>query len=62
MDRERREALALLGCKKTAGPRQKAVKMIKAFLWGILNAIVLKVSNGSAEGVGSCIKMIKVRS
>ncbi len=29
---------------------------------GILNAIVLKVSNGPAEGLNSRIKMIKVRS
>jgi hypothetical protein len=29
---------------------------------GILNAIVLKVSNGPAEGINSRIKMIKVRS
>ncbi len=29
---------------------------------GILNAIVLKVSNGPAEGINSQIKTIKVRS
>ncbi|WP_419648622.1 transposase, partial [Thiolapillus sp.] len=34
----------------------------KEHLWGILNAIVLKVSNGPAEGLNSRIKMIKVRS
>ncbi|WP_419593204.1 transposase, partial [Thiolapillus sp.] len=30
--------------------------------WQRLNAIVLKVSNGPAEGLNSRIKMIKVRS
>ena len=37
-------------------------KTIKKHLWGILNAIVLKVSNGPAEGINSRIKAIKVRS
>ncbi|WP_241086772.1 transposase [Candidatus Vondammii sp. HM_W22] len=35
---------------------------IKDHLWGILNAIVLEVSNGPAEGLNSRIKMIKIRS
>lgn len=35
---------------------------VKEHLWGILNAIVLKVSNDPAEGINSRIKMIKVRS
>ncbi len=43
-------------------PIKKVAKTIKAHLWGILNAIVLKVSNGPAEGLNSRIKMIKVRS
>jgi len=43
-------------------PIKKVAKMIKKHLWGILNAIVLKVSNGPAEGLNSRIKMIKVRS
>jgi len=43
-------------------PIKKVAKTIKEHLWGILNAIVLKVSNGSAEGLNSRIKMIKVRS
>ncbi len=34
---------------------------IKEHLWGILNAIVLNVSNGLAEGLNSRIKMIRVR-
>jgi transposase len=43
-------------------PIKKVARMIKEHLWGILNAIVLKVSNGPAEGINSRIKMIKVRS
>ncbi|WP_241086615.1 transposase [Candidatus Vondammii sp. HM_W22] len=35
---------------------------IKDHLWEILNAVVLEVSNGPAEGLNSRIKMIKVRS
>ena len=43
-------------------PIKKVAKTIKEHLWGILNAVVLKVSNGPAEGLNSRIKMIKVRS
>jgi len=43
-------------------PIKKVAKTIKEHLWGVLNAIVLKVSNGPAEGLNSRIKMIKVRS
>lgn len=43
-------------------PIKKTAKTIKAHLWGILNAIVLKVSNGPAEGLNSRIKTIKIRS
>lgn len=43
-------------------PIRKVAKIIKEHLWGILNAIVLKVSNGPAEGLNSRIKTIKVRS
>lgn len=43
-------------------PMMDVAKTIKEHLWGILNAIVLKVSNGPAEGINSRIKMIKVRS
>ena len=43
-------------------PVRKVAKTIKEHLWGILNAVVLKVSNGPAEGINSRIKMIKVRS
>ena len=43
-------------------PIKVVAKTIKAHLWGILNAIVLKLSNGPAEGFNSRIKMITVRS
>lgn len=43
-------------------PVRKVARTIKEHLWGILNAVVLKVSNGPAEGINSRIKMIKVRS
>ncbi|WP_374114478.1 transposase [Thiolapillus sp.] len=35
-------------------PIKKVAKTIKEHLWGILNAIVLKVSNGPAEGLNRC--------
>nr|VFJ46061.1 MAG: transposase [Candidatus Kentron sp. FW] len=43
-------------------PMKKVAKTVKEHLWGILNAIVLKVSNGPAEGLNSRIKALKVRS
>ncbi len=43
-------------------PIKEVTKTIREHLWGILNAIVLKVTNGPAEGLNSQIKMIKVRS
>ena len=43
-------------------PIREVARVIKDHLWGILNAIVLKVSNGPAEGINSRIKTIKVRS
>lgn len=43
-------------------PMKTVARTIKEHLWGILNAVVLKVSNGPAEGLNSRIKMIKVRS
>ncbi len=39
-------------------PIKEVAKTIKEHLWGILNAIVLKVSNGPAEGLNSRIKMM----
>ncbi len=43
-------------------PVKDVAKTIKTHLWGILNAIVLKASNGPAEGLNSRIKMLKSRS
>lgn len=43
-------------------PVKKVAQTIKAHLWGIINAVVLKVDNGGAESINSRIKMIKVRS
>ena len=43
-------------------PVKEAAKTIKNHLWGILNAIILRVSNGPAESVNSRIKTIKVRA
>jgi transposase len=43
-------------------PIKTVGKTIRRHLWGILNAIELKVSNGPAESINSRIKMIKIRS
>jgi len=42
-------------------PVKKVARTIKEHLWDILNAIVLKVSNGPAEGLNSWIKALKIR-
>lgn len=43
-------------------PIQDVARVIRKHLWGIINAIVLNVTNGGAESINSRIKMIKVRS
>lgn len=43
-------------------PMKDAARMVRKHLWGIINAVVLKVSNGPAESLNSRIKMIKVKS
>ena len=43
-------------------PIKKVAKIIKKHLWGIVNAILLKVTNGGAESINSRIKMLKIRS
>ncbi len=43
-------------------PMKKAAQTVKNHLYGILNAIILKVSNGPAESINSRIKTIKVRA
>jgi transposase len=43
-------------------PVRKVARMIRTHLYGIINAIVLKVSNGPAESINSRIRTIKTRS
>lgn len=43
-------------------PIKKVARMIKDHLWGIVNAIVLGVSNAQAESINSKIKMIKTKA
>ncbi len=43
-------------------PVKEAARTIKTHLWGIINAIVLKVSNGPAESINSRIKTVKTRA
>lgn len=43
-------------------PMRIAARQIKDNLWGIINAVVLGVTNGTAESVNSKIKMLKVKS
>ncbi len=43
-------------------PMKKVAKTIRSHLWGMINAVVLDVSNGPAESINSRIKMIKIRA
>ena len=43
-------------------PVLKAARMIRDHRWGIVNAIILRATNGPAEGINSRIKTVKVRS
>jgi len=49
-------------CRCRLEPIKKVAKIIKEHLWGILNAIILKVTNGPSESINSRIKMIKIRA
>ena len=40
---------------------KEGARMVRKHRWGIINAVVLKVSNGPAESRNSRIKMIKVK-
>jgi transposase len=40
-------------------PMRRVARMVKEHLWGILNAIVLRVTNASAESLNAKIKWIK---
>lgn len=43
-------------------PVKKVARMIGEHLWGIVNAVVLKVDNGAGESINSRIQMVKMRS
>lgn len=43
-------------------PMVKVARMIKNHLWGILNAVVLKVTNGPSESLNSKIQKLKRRA
>ncbi len=43
-------------------PVKDVARMIRKHLWGIINAIVLDVSNGPAESINSRIKTVKIRA
>lgn len=43
-------------------PVVKVARMIRDHLWGIVNAVVKKVSNASAESINSKIKLMKVKA
>jgi len=49
-------------CRCRLEPIKKVAKIIKKHLWGILNAIILNVTNGPSESINSRIKMIKIRA
>jgi transposase len=40
----------------------KVGKMVRTYLWGILNAIMLKVTNAIAESINATIQKIKARA
>ena len=44
------------------GPMVKVARTVEKHLWGIVNAVVLRVDNASAESINSRIKMIKTRA
>lgn len=43
-------------------PIKQVARTVKRHLWGIINAVVLGVTNGPAESINSRIKAIKVKS
>ena len=43
-------------------PGKDAAKTIQKHLWGIINAVILKVSNGPAESINSRIRIVKTRA
>lgn len=43
-------------------PIKKAGKMIQNYLWGIINAIVLRITNARSEGINAQIQKLKARA
>ncbi len=43
-------------------PVMDVAKTVKKYLWGIINAIILGVDNGTAESINSRIKTVKTRA
>ncbi len=43
-------------------PIKKAGKMISTYLWGIINAIVLKITNARSESINAQIQKLKARA
>jgi transposase len=43
-------------------PMAKVARMIGEHLWGIINAVLLKVDNGAGESINSRIQMVKTRA
>jgi len=43
-------------------PIRKVAATLREHLWGIINAVVLKVHNGGAESINSRIKVLKLRA
>ena len=56
--------IALLGwmARSRLDPVVKVGKMVRKFLWGILNAIMLKATNAIAESINATIQKIKSRA
>ena len=43
-------------------PVKQAARTIWNHLWGILNTVVLNITNDPSEGINSKIRMVKIRS
>ncbi len=59
---QRLEAMVRMLDRSRLDPMRNVSKTIKKYLWRIINAIVLRVSNGPAERINRRIKTIKVRA
>lgn len=43
-------------------PVKKVARMLRNYLYGVINAVVMKVSNGALEGINSRIQKLKARA